>query len=207
MAQQTPPLKVSPEARGLINDIHYDDEFYASYLLNRSVPEEDLASLELHIDDKYMAFGSHGVYSARETDDPDSKHIIGFSPTRMPSCPSKQGALLRHETEHFIYQVEHPNHLRNRTRLVIGCTAIGAAMGAALGVQSSIELTKDLPLAVDIPVSAAAILGLTGVGALNGLLPSAMAHVAFGPSEIKAMWASRTRKLELPDGVLQVQFR
>lgn len=207
MSHEVPTLTISPEARRLVSELHYDGDLYTDYLVARDMPEEEIANLELHLDDKFMSFGSHGVYMTRAIDDPDSRHVIGFSPTRMPRCTSKQGSVFRHETEHFIYQVEHPNHLRNRKRLVIGSMALGACMGAALGMQTSMKITKNLPLAAGIPIDVVAAFGLTGVGALSGLFPSAMAHIAIGPSELRAIWASRRRRTELPNGVLQIQFK
>ena len=202
----SPSFKIAKNAYHYIKEASFDGDFYAEYLSKRHIPEEEFARLQVTIDDEYMLLGAHGVYIARDNNDRDSRHIIGLSPSRMPNSISKQGNSLRHETEHFIYQIHRPNHLRNRKILVAGAVAIGGCVGTALGIQAGIDTSRTLPLAAELPIDAMA--GITGaaLGSLAAFVSAATAHAAFGPSEIQAEWAEHRRKVELPDGTLEVEF-
>lgn len=158
------------------------------------------------IDEKYMRFGAHGVYIARDSQETDSLHIIGFSPSRMSANTTKQGNTLRHETEHFIYQIQHPYHLRNRKILAAGITAVGGCIGAAIGLGTGIEMSRSLPLAAEIPIDIVTSLAAAGLSSAAAFASAYMGHVSIGPSEIQAERAESRRRFSLPDGVLQVEF-
>jgi hypothetical protein len=204
--QKGPRFIIARNAYRYIHDASFDADLFTKYLDARKIPEEEAAALHVTIDDKYMSFGAHGIFIARDTNDKDSMHTIGFSPSRMPISLHNQGKILRHETEHFVYHTKYPNHLRNRKILVAGAVASVACISAKLGVEMGINLDSNLPLAAQIPIDTVSGLGVAAFGSVATLIPAVMGHTVFGPSELQSEWAEYRRKLELPDGVLQIAF-
>jgi hypothetical protein len=198
-------FKVAPSAQDMIGDISFDSEGFARYLTHRGVPEEETEQLELRIDEDEMMFRSIGIYSPRDTEVPGDKHLIALSPRRMPRSFRKQGALLRHETEHFIYQVRHPQHVRNRS-LLLGTVGIaGAALGGIRGIEISPQITHGLPPLEALPADAGITVASTAFFALGTIACVGLSGKIIGPSELQAVWAGHMRRRELPDNTLRVE--
>ncbi|MDB5185939.1 MAG: hypothetical protein JWL85_462, partial [Candidatus Saccharibacteria bacterium] len=201
-----PRFTISKNAYRHIKEASLDTDYLADYLDKRRIPEEEIAKLEITIDDAYMFFGADGIYLARDINDQASKHIIGLSPSRMPKSIEKRGKNLRHETEHFVYEIHHPNHWRNRKILMAGATAISGCAGVVLGLQVGMDASRNLPIAAAIPIDGLAAIAAMGMCSLAAFMSAGISHIAFGPSEIQAQWAEHRRKSELPDDILQIEF-
>jgi hypothetical protein len=205
MAANLPTINIAEEARTFVTDAYLDGDRYANYLVSRHVPEEDIEKLDLVIDEGHMFLGSHALFKPRGTDDRE-RHLIAFSPERMPRTLEGQGRTLRHESEHLVQQIKNPNRVRNRLRYM---SAFGISGGIATGTSVYLgteAYTGDLPVGLKVPINLIPAIGLAGVGAVLSIGATIVSMPFISPSEIGARWAQRRRVHELPDGILQIQF-
>lgn len=198
-------FKIDESAYQHIRDAHLDIDRFKSYLSERRVPEEETAKLDVIITSDCTFSSAEGLYRPRHKDSENSRHAIILNPSYLLNGPHACGKNLRHEAEHFIYEIEHPHYARNKKLALVALTLLGgSAMTLAGAYDPAVTAGYVSPL-TEIARSPARNIRDFALGSAFSFVLSFTGRAVVGPSEIKAVLAECSRRSGLPDNVLEVE--